>query len=323
MKTKFIKYVLPLIFSVGCLAGCGDEGGESGTDPVNPEYYKNYDLTLEGIWLENELQTLCFDTHKVFVRYGQVNSYYSQTSTHDSVEAVPSTINTKDRTCKNEWFYTGKVASGVGTREHVWPCANSDELWTHGGGSGGTHDVDNSNYTGGGSDLYHVRTANSAVNTARGNSKFVDFEDFPAIAGQAEPVTEKNGKYELLCQGFKTSSTGKIEYSQKVEVDDHMKGDVARILCYVYVHYGERGNAPKSTDKTKDYMLGNLSFTNILGYDSVSDCAQKLIEWNELDPVSDVEKHRNNAVQKIQGNRNPFVDYPNLVKQMLQDYIEL
>ena len=35
-----------------------------------------------------------------------------------------------------------------------------------------------------------------------------------------------------------------------------------------------------------------------------------LLKWNKLDPVDDLEKQRNNVGEEIQGNRNPFIDYP-------------
>lgn len=36
------------------------------------------------------------------------------------------------------------------------------------------------------------------------------------------------------------------------------------------------------------------------------------IKWAKEDPVSDLEAKRNNIVYSIQGNRNPFIDFPNL-----------
>jgi len=39
-----------------------------------------------------------------------------------------------------------------------------------------------------------------------------------------------------------------------------------------------------------------------------------LLKWSQQDPVSDKEINRNNAVYKIQGNRNPFIDYPELAE---------
>jgi hypothetical protein len=37
-----------------------------------------------------------------------------------------------------------------------------------------------------------------------------------------------------------------------------------------------------------------------------------MLEWHKKDPVSDWEITRNNRVEKVQGNRNPFIDYPDL-----------
>lgn len=38
-----------------------------------------------------------------------------------------------------------------------------------------------------------------------------------------------------------------------------------------------------------------------------------LRRWAKADPVSQKEIDRNNAVQAYQGNRNPFIDYPELI----------
>ena len=35
--------------------------------------------------------------------------------------------------------------------------------------------------------------------------------------------------------------------------------------------------------------------------------------WHELDPVTSKETARNTAVQGIQHNRNPYIDYPGMV----------
>lgn len=41
-----------------------------------------------------------------------------------------------------------------------------------------------------------------------------------------------------------------------------------------------------------------------------------LKKWNRLDPVDQAERDRNDTIYKIQGNRNPFVDYPELADEI-------
>ena len=275
------------------------------------EYYKNYDLELEGPELEQELQKLCFDTHSVYWKYSQYYSAAQFTADHISSEAAPSTVKT---TKLNEFFYTGAKKSGVGTREHVWPCANSANLWTHDGTNTDPHYVDGTNYRGGGSDLYHIRPSTSSVNTARGNSKFCDFDDpeFDGIRDGVAEVGESGGLYKLKIQGYTVTKTGGYEFANKAEVDDAYKGDVARILVYVWIHYAYRGNYYDHED-----MIGALDLCNVLAYNSDYDrTIEKLCEWNKMDPPSETEKLRNNTVQGLQGNRNPFVDYPELMNRV-------
>lgn len=76
---------------------------------------------------------------------------------------------------------------------------------------------------------------------------------------------------------------------------DEYKGDVARIIFYLMVRYSESDS---------------YSFT------SIAQSKELLLEWNELDPVSTLEKNRNEAVYKIQGNRNPFIDYPKFAEMI-------
>ena len=37
-----------------------------------------------------------------------------------------------------------------------------------------------------------------------------------------------------------------------------------------------------------------------------------LRQWHLLDPVDEAEMDRNNKVERLQGNRNPFIDDPDL-----------
>ncbi len=57
-----------------------------------------------------------------------------------------------------------------------------------------------------------------------------------------------------------------------------------------------------------------------LHYEMNIDQEQKddLLKWNRLDPVESIDQHRNDEIEVIQGNRNPFVDYPELVELLAQ-----
>ncbi|MCQ2801884.1 MAG: endonuclease [Bacilli bacterium] len=309
MNRKSLKLVIPCLLSLGCLTGCGNDYNG---------YYNGYDLKATGAFLQQELQRLCFDTHTFYPKYSQYATYATTTKDHLSCEASSSTVQVDKNGnyilegTKNEYFYTGKIATGIGTREHVWPCANSGNLWVH-NEDAGAHYVDGSNYRGGGSDLYHIKPSTTSVNTARGNSKFCDFDDdeFKDIRNSVVSVGD-GGPYKLKIQGAEETSSGKYQYADKAEPADELKGDVARILVYVWVHYGYRGEYYNHQE-----MIGNLDLTNVMAYGGNRDRTyEKLIEWNEMDPPSETEKIRNNVVQGIQGNRNPFVDHPELMKNL-------
>jgi deoxyribonuclease-1 len=44
--------------------------------------------------------------------------------------------------------------------------------------------------------------------------------------------------------------------------------------------------------------------------------AKYLKIWNEEDPVDEAERQRNDKIMQLQGNRNPFIDYPGLIGRL-------
>ena len=44
--------------------------------------------------------------------------------------------------------------------------------------------------------------------------------------------------------------------------------------------------------------------------------ARYLKAWNEEDPVDLEELERNDSIMKLQGNRNPFIDFPELINRL-------
>ncbi len=128
---------------------------------------------------------------------------------------------------------------------------------------------------GAGADLHHIRPDDVTTNAKRGNLKYGNVQSGSeakgsSLVGGAVGGTYSGGYFEPL---------------------DNVKGDVARICLYVYARYG--GELSKCS-----------SITNV--FESVD----VLLEWCESDPVDTWEMGRNEVVEKIQGNRNVFIDYP-------------
>lgn len=130
---------------------------------------------------------------------------------------------------------------------------------------------------GAGADLHHVRPDDVTTNAVRGNLKYGNVEGGTDVVGSS------------LVGGASGGTSGGTYF----EPHDDVKGDVARICLYVYVRYG--GELAKCN-----------SITNV--FESVN----VLLDWCELDPVDTWEMGRNEVVAAIQGNRNVFIDYPEL-----------
>lgn len=290
-KRSIVLLMMGAILSVS-LASCnnGGTGGGGGVD--------DYGISTEtvGPKLLGILHDRMMDTHQVYIKYNQVNSYLTTN---------PSTDENPDDSSQNILFYSGKrVKKGASiTREHVWACANSSGMWTH-TSSDGQYYVDGANYRGGGSDLYHIRPCNSFINTVRGNGKFMEFPDDAKENEDYFLIGESGGLYQTKCNQQK-------EYSTKVEPADEYKGDVARILMYVYVHYSSELGSNDRLDATKKSYLGNLRLNQVFNSSyNYQQIYELMVKWNKLDPVDEHEKKRNDTIEQIQGNRNPFVDHP-------------
>ena len=116
---------------------------------------------------------------------------------------------------------------------------------------------------GAGTDLHNLRAADSQMNSTRNNSEF----------------ESGSGNSGLTTNGFYPG--------------DEYKGDVARIIMYMYTRYPSQCAA------------NNVGYGNSTYNSNIPDI---FLEWNEADPVSDFETARNDIIYSYQGNRNPFID---------------
>ena len=91
------------------------------------------------------------------------------------------------------------------------------------------------------------------------------------------------------------------------EPDDQYKGDFARTYFYMATCY-------QDYNWRYTYMLSNTSWLTLNQWS-----INLLLKWSRMDPVSDKEVARNEAIYQIQNNRNPFIDNPLLAEYIWGD----
>lgn len=143
-------------------------------------------------------------------------------------------------------------------------------------------------------DLHHLVPTDGYVNNRRSNY----------------PFGETNGETYKSANGFsKLGACTTAGYTGTVfEPNDEYKGDFARIYFYIVTRYENRV-ASWSGD-----MLGGSRFPAFSTW-----ARNMLLRWAKEDPVSQKEIDRNNKIDSIQHNRNPFVDYEGLEQYIWGD----
>lgn len=140
-------------------------------------------------------------------------------------------------------------------------------------------------------DLFHLYPTDGYVNGRRSNYPFGETE--------GETYQSANGFSKL---GACTTSgyTGTV-----FEPADEYKGDFARTYFYMATAYEDQIASWDSPCLSGDFYTAFADWTLIM-----------LLRWSQEDPVSEKEIARNEAVYGIQGNRNPFIDFPGLEKYL-------
>lgn len=169
-----------------------------------------------------------------------------------------------------EYVYTGVFSWTIMSREHTW--AHS---WMPTYSS-----TQNDQY----SDQHHIfPTHQNNANGRRSNHPF----------GKVVNIT-----YQFLEGKLGTDSAGNLVYEPR----DSFKGDLARGLFYTVVRYDDVAGNSWSFNWLNNTRLPSL------GEDPQS--LGLLLSWHRQDPPDKYEVDRNNYIQSVQQNRNPFVDRP-------------
>lgn len=144
-------------------------------------------------------------------------------------------------------------------------------------------------------DLHHLNPADAEANGRKNNYPLAELSS----------VTWQNG----------VTFVGKANIAgvsqNAYEPCDEYKGDFARVFMYMFTCY---------QNLTWKYTWMNYAKSN---YPTLKPWAvDLLLKWHSQDPVSEKERNRNNAVYEIQGNRNPFIDYPQLAQYVWGDSVD-
>ena len=184
-------------------------------------------------------------------------------------------------------------------REHVWPKSHGFENTAEGGARG---------------DLMHLWAGDSYVNSALHSNYYYGYVD------TSKSYTNGKDKWSYTDGNLMGKSLTLGGNVTVFEPQDSDKGDIARAVFYMVARYnylsGSDSDGIDSNNPNLE-LVNDLSAYTSSGYQSTTTKTGKLgilrdlLEWNEIDPPDEWEKHRNNLLYKnYTNNRNPFIDYP-------------
>lgn len=206
----------------------------------------------------------------------------------------------------NYWQYSDVYPEEVNGMKRWWEMY-SDQMYLIRNGQSGTqsfsankmqreHSIPKSwwkkngsvEYTPAYSDMWNLYPSDGPANQAKLNYPF----------GETRTTTFDNGVTKV---GAPKAGYGGGA-SSVFEPADEYKGDFARTIFYMATVYDD-------LPWVYNYMFVSNSYPTLLPW-----AYNMLLQWAREDPVSQKEIDRNDIVEQYQGNRNPFVDFPNLAE---------
>lgn len=243
---------------------------------IPPGYYQNAS-GKSGIQLLNAI-TEIIDNHHV-MSYSDLWSCFLLTDTigEGQIWDIYSTLG--DGTSENPLYWSQDQCVSVSAQEG--DCYNREHLFCQ-SWFGSTQEAPYS-------DLFHIYPVDGLVNTVRNNNPF-------GVVENPSRTFTNGSKY-----GLNTFPGAPNESA--FEPIDAYKGDIARSFFYMVARY-----------QNED---ANFSYSSMTTGAKLKPWAlNMLMQWHLQDPVSPKEHARNAAVYLFQHNRNPFIDYPELVSKI-------
>jgi endonuclease I len=163
------------------------------------------------------------------------------------------------------------------TREHIWAKSR---------GNFGTA-------TGIGTDVHALRPLDNTTNSIRNNRSF----------------NNCNTCLDVIDKWGNITGSKKDANDWSFEPRNEVKGDVARMIFYMAVRYEGLDSYPDL--ELTEVMLPQSDKEPLHGVLST------LLDWHRNDPVDAWEENRNDIIyNSYQGNRNPFLDLPELAEHL-------
>ena len=201
------------------------------------------------------------------------------------------------------WASSGSVGDGM-NREHTVPQSWFGEATPMVG------------------DAFHIYPTDCKANNNRSSYLYGEFSG-TGTSYSSSSCSESGKKSGSGTKTIASYSYGGTTYSPTAtysgivyEPADEFKGDIARGYFYMATRYASgTGTANCSNWSGGAFGSDNNGFTNYT--------AELMLKWHRMDPVSRKELIRNEVIygntkynksDKKQGNRNPFIDYPELVE---------
>lgn len=283
MRILYISIVCTLLYASTAMAGPGT-------------YYNTIDTTKSCSSLKTALAHL-LTQNSVVISYGSVDNYYNQTDLKPAEsgggEVIVDRYSSENPSGLDYCTFRYSTSFCAGTtattqcvcynKEHVFP-----KSWF-----GGT-DV-YPMY----SDIHFIWPSDNVVNLQKLN--------YPLGYVQTANFTSNNG---TKVGSSNTSLNGGFSATKVFEPIDSFKGDFARAYLYVITRYEDSLSSWTTRSNASNAIDGN-KYPGLKSW-----ILQLCVKWHKLDPPSQFERNRNDAVQAIQGNRNPYIDYPHWVEKI-------
>ena len=248
--------------------------------PATP-YYNGFNWTLTGMSLKSALASKITTTHTNFLTYAEAENALRYTDL-DPTDVTNTNLLLLYGFSNNICTYVSETDFGTSAddNDHRRRNKNADSgdqncAWNREhtyARALGTPNIETNEAD---ADVHHVRASDVARNGMRDNDRFFD------------------------------GSGNSFESGILWYPGDEWKGDVARMMMYMYLRYGSQ------CLPTGVAQIGIPTAAND------SNMVQLFLEWNAEDPVSQYEDNRNTYLGNTsntygQGNRNPFIDNPYL-----------